>query len=220
RLFSPDGRTFLGRATARPRIGYLFPGQGSGRGTGGSALRRRFAEVDEVYVKAALPAAGDTVATSVAQPRIVTGSLAGLRALSLIGVEADVAVGHSLGELTALHWAGAMDEDALLRVAAERGRAMTEHSSSGTMAGLRAAPETARELIGTRPVVIAGYNAPNQTVVAGPVEAVEEVGRAAEQAGVIWTRLKVSHAFHSPLVAPAADVLAEYLRRERFGRIG
>ena len=91
-------------------------------------------------------------------------------------VEAEVAVGHSLGELSALHWAGAMDEQALLRLATGRGRAMTENSESGTMAGVRADPATVTALIGDLPVVIAGYNGPNQTVVAGPVEAIEEVG--------------------------------------------
>ncbi|MER7134400.1 beta-ketoacyl synthase N-terminal-like domain-containing protein, partial [Streptosporangium saharense] len=130
-LFSADGRGFLGRVSGPGRIGYLFPGQGSGRGTSGGALRRRFAEVEEVYLRADLPTGGDMVATEVAQPRIVTGSVAGLRALAVLGVEAGVAVGHSLGELSALHWAGAMDEETLLRVAAARGRAMSEHSASG-----------------------------------------------------------------------------------------
>ncbi|NUP81451.1 MAG: SDR family NAD(P)-dependent oxidoreductase, partial [Nonomuraea sp.] len=219
-LATPDGKAFAGRASARPRVGFLFPGQGSGRGTGGGALARRFADVAEVYAEAGLPSDGDMVATEVAQPRIVTGSAAGLRALSLLGIDADVAVGHSLGELAALHWAGAMDEAALLRVATKRGRAMRERSEPGTMAGVRAAPETVLELIGELPVVIAGYNGPSQTVVAGPVEAVEELGRAAERSGLTWTRLNVSHAFHSPLVAPAAEALAGYLAEERFGPVG
>src|SRR6266511_739282 len=114
-LFSPDGRTLLGHVSGPGRIGYLFPGQGSGRGTGGGALRRRFAEVEQVYLAAGLPETGDMVATQVAQPRIVTGSMAGLRALSALGLEASVAVGHSLGELSALQWAGAMAEETLLR---------------------------------------------------------------------------------------------------------
>ncbi|MFC5827036.1 type I polyketide synthase [Nonomuraea insulae] len=219
-LLTPDGRAFYGHAAGPARLGYLFPGQGSGRATGGGALRRRFADVDELYAEAALPTGGDVVATAVAQPRIVTGSMAGLRALSMLGIEAEVAVGHSLGELSALHWAGVMDEDALLRLATGRGQAMTEHSESGTMAGLRAGPDAVRALIGDLPVVIAGYNGPGQTVIAGSVEAVEEVGRAARAAGVSWTKLNVSHAFHSPLVAPAAEALSPYLRQESFGRVG
>ncbi|TYB71374.1 SDR family NAD(P)-dependent oxidoreductase [Nonomuraea sp. PA05] len=215
-LFTPDGKAWLRRASARPRLGFLFPGQGSGRGTGGGALRRRLPCVDELYRTANLPATGDMVATSVAQPRIATGSMAGVRALSALGIEAEVGVGHSLGELSALCWAGAMDEDALLRVAGKRGRAMERHSDSGTMAGLRAGPEDAQRLIGDLPVVIAGYNSPNQTVVAGPVDAIEQVGQAAARQGLTWTRLNVSHAFHSPLVAPAAQALGEALDGERF----
>lgn len=210
---------FIGHASDGARIGYLFPGQGSGRGTSGGALRRRLAEVDEVYVKAALPTSGDMVATAVAQPRIVTGSLAGLRALSLLGLEADVAVGHSLGEISALHWAGALDEDTALRVAGNRGRIMTEHSSSGTMASVSAAPEAVTELIGDLPVVIAGYNGPRQTIVAGTVDAIEAVEREAGARGLGCARLRVSHAFHSPLVAPAAGAFAEALTDEEFGRV-
>ncbi|MBB6549833.1 type I polyketide synthase [Nonomuraea rubra] len=215
-LFTPDGKAWLRRAAARPRVGFLFPGQGSGRGTGGGALRRRLPCVDELYRTAALPATGDMVATSVAQPRIATGSIAGVRALSALGIEAEVGVGHSLGELSALCWAGAMDEHALLRVAGKRGKAMERHSDSGTMAGLRAGPEIARRLIGDLPVVIAGYNSPGQTVVAGPVDAIDQVGQAATREGLTWTRLNVSHAFHSPLVAPAAQALEEALDGERF----
>ncbi|WP_119728793.1 type I polyketide synthase [Thermomonospora amylolytica] len=220
RLIDPDGRVFLGQASGPGRIGLLFPGQGSGRGTSGGALRRRLAEVEEVYLKAALPTGGDMVATAVAQPRIVTGSMAGLRALSVLGVEGEVAVGHSLGELSALHWAGAMDEETLLRVAGVRGRTMTEHSSSGTMAGVNAPSSVVDGLITGLPVVIAGYNGPDQTVIAGSVEAIEAAGRNAERAGVSWTRLAVSHAFHSPLVAPAADAFGERLADEEFGPVG
>ncbi|GII76202.1 polyketide synthase [Sphaerisporangium rufum] len=220
RVLAADGRAFLGHADGPGRVGFLFPGQGSGRGTSGGALRRRFAEVEEIYLQAGLPTGGDMVATAVAQPRIVTGSMAGLRALSLIGVEAEVAVGHSLGELSALQWAGALTEEALLRLAAARGEAMTRHSASGTMAGVRATPDTVTELTGDLPVVIAGYNGPEQTVVAGPVDAIEEFGARATAAGVKWTRLAVSHAFHSPLVAPAAEAFGEHLAGEEFGPVG
>jgi enediyne polyketide synthase len=219
-LFAPDGRAFLGHAAGYARVGFLFPGQGSGRGVSGGALRRRFAEVDEVYAKAALPSGGDVVATAVAQPRIVTGSMAGLRALSNLGLDATVAVGHSLGEISALQWAGALDEDTLLRVAAVRGQTMTEHSATGTMAGIAAGPETVEALLAGSSVVIAGYNGPNQTVVAGPVDAVQAAGRRAEQAGLQWTLLSVSHAFHSPLVAPAAEAFGARLAEETFGTIG
>ncbi|QGN48365.1 SDR family NAD(P)-dependent oxidoreductase [Micromonospora sp. WMMC415] len=219
RLLTADGRAFCGHVVEEGRIGFLFPGQGSGRGTSGGALRRRFGRAEDVYERAALPTSGDMVATAVAQPRIVTGSMAGLRVLSDLGVEARVAVGHSLGELSALHWAGAMDGETLLRVAAVRGRTMAEHSASGTMASLAASPDAVAGLLPGHDVVVAGYNGPQQTVVAGPVDAVEAVSRAAKDAGINATRLSVSHAFHSPLVAPAAAAFGERLAEEHFGPV-
>lgn len=211
-ILDPRSGLFLGSGTRAPRIGFLFPGQGSGRGMSGGALRRRFAEADEVYRAAALPEGADAVATAVAQPRIVTGSLAGLRVLSKLGIEAEAAVGHSLGELTSLHWGGAMNEAALLDLAAARGRVMAEASADGgAMAGLATAPDKVRGFIENEPVVIAGYNSPTQTVVSGPTEAVERVCAAAAAEGITATRIAVSHAFHSPAVEPAAEGLAEYL---------
>src|SRR5262249_6841019 len=58
-LSTPDGRSLLGHVGRPGRIGYLFPGQGSGRGVSGGALRRRFPEAEEVYTQAALPAGED-----------------------------------------------------------------------------------------------------------------------------------------------------------------
>jgi enediyne polyketide synthase len=219
-VVTADGRSSLGQARSRARIGYLFPGQGSGTSTGGGALQRRFAEVRDLYAAAGLPTGGDLVATAIAQPRIVTGSMAGLRALSIFALEPVLAVGHSLGEITALHWAGAMNDAALQRVAANRGRIMAELSDSGTMAGLGADPETVRPLLTGLPVVIAGYNGPAQTVVAGPVEAIDEVRARAGAADVSCVRLRVSHAFHSPLVAPAAGEFRQTLAAEQFGPLG
>ncbi|MCX4970605.1 type I polyketide synthase [Streptomyces sp. NBC_00654] len=218
-VLSSDGRTFLGRASDSARIGFLFPGQGSGTSTGGGALARRFTEAAEVYRRAKLPTTGDMVATDVAQPRIVTGSAAGLRVLDALGIEADIAVGHSLGELSALHWAGALDSATLLEAARVRGAAMAEHSASGTMASLATTPEEAGALIEELPVVISGYNSPRQTVVAGTVDAIATVAERAGRAGVTCTRLAVSHAFHSPLVAPAADSFGDWLAGARLDEV-
>ncbi|MEV0694862.1 type I polyketide synthase [Streptomyces sp. NPDC050388] len=218
--FAADGRGFLGHARGRGRIGFLFPGQGSGKGTGGGALCRRFPEAAEVYGAADLPTTGDMVATDVAQPRIVTGSAAGLRVLDTLRVEAVLALGHSLGELSALHWASALDEETLLEAARVRGRAMAEHSASGTMASLGAVPTEAEKLASGLPVVIAGYNGPGQTVVAGPADAIEALCSRAAGARVDCTRLAVSHAFHSPLVAPAADTFGGWLASVSLGPVG
>ncbi|WBB53770.1 type I polyketide synthase [Verrucosispora sp. WMMD573] len=193
------------------RLGFLFPGQGSGRRVDGGALARRFPSAAEVHRTAALPADADAVATEVAQPRIAAGSLAGLRVLTELGVEAHLAVGHSLGEITALHWAGTVDAAELLRIAAARGAVMAGCREPGTMAGIAADDTATAGLIGSEPVVVAGYNGPRQTVVAGPSDAVRRVCQRATEAGVHWADLAVSHAFHSPLMTSAAREFGDWL---------
>jgi enediyne polyketide synthase len=205
RVFDGNDGIFCGRTGSPPRIGFLFPGQGTGRGRPAHGLRLRFREAEEVIAGASLSTGGDVVATAVAQPRIVAGSVAGLRVLAAFGIEAAVAVGHSLGELTALHWAGAMDLPTLLRLASQRGQLMAEFGEAGgSMASVAAPPETVQAFIGSEPVVIAGFNSAEQTVVSGPTQAVLQVIKRAETAGMNATPLRVSHAFHSPLVATAA----------------
>ena len=215
-VFSPKDGLFVGEGDIAPKITYLFPGQGSGRGAVG-AIRRRFSAAEAVFDEANLPTGGDQVATEVAQPRIVAGSLAAVRVLQVLGVEADAAVGHSLGELTALAWAGAMSGRELLRLATTRGQVMARAShGGGAMAGIAAAPARVEELIEGTDVVIAGYNGPTQTVIAGEAEAVDRIREQAKAAGLTATRVNVSHAFHSPLVKPAAEGMAERLAKLTF----
>ncbi|MFG2566222.1 SDR family NAD(P)-dependent oxidoreductase [Streptomyces sp. NPDC048567] len=212
-----DGGVFLGGATPQARIGFLFPGQGAGRRADGGALRRRFAAVDELYRAHPLPTEGDLADTAVAQPRIVTSSLAALRVLSALGIEAVGAAGHSLGEVTALHWAGTTDEASVLRIAAERGRLMAQASAGGGgMAGISAPAADVEPLLAGEPVVIAGYNGPRQTVISGPADAVQRVCADASARGLGTAAVNVSHAFHSEAVAPAAEALGTFLREQEF----
>jgi enediyne polyketide synthase len=217
RRIDPAAGVFLGVGAATPRLVYLFPGQGSGAHCGPDALRSRFDSINQLCASIALPYPADPVATEFAQPHIVTASLAGLRALGLAGVEASAAVGHSLGELTALHWTGAIDEHALVRIATTRGRLMASLGEpDGAMASLAATPEDVAPLLSNEAVVVACYNGPRQTVVSGHTTAVAEVMAAAERRGFSATPLSVSHAFHSPLLAPAAAALGRQLADEQF----
>jgi enediyne polyketide synthase len=189
------GTAFVG-ISAAPRIAFLFPGQGA-------PVRAR---------------AGDLPAEEV-QLAVVEASLSALRALRDLGVEADVALGHSLGELTALHWAGAFGADALLRLARGRGRAMTRQASSaGAMATVRCDDTALAGLTDGIDVTIACYNAPRQRVVSGAVDAVEQLIARARQRGVRVARLNVVGAFHSPLMHPALPVFDRQLAGERLRR--
>jgi enediyne polyketide synthase len=216
---------YLGSGQPARRLGFLFTGQGSPPPLHGGALARRFRAVAERYESGALPAGGDAVDTAVAQPAIVLHSLAGAALLARLGIEAEVAVGHSLGEISALCWAGALDEAAALALASARGRAMAglDGSRPGAMASIAAPVEWVEELLAAAAMaapqvsappasaVVAAINAPDRTVIAGEVGAVEAAMAAARRRGLAAVRLQVSHGFHSPLMAPAAAALAEAL---------
>jgi enediyne polyketide synthase len=214
----PEEGLFLGSGGDPPRIGLVFPGQGSPAYPHGGAWRRRFDQVDRLYSDSGLSTEPDkAIDTALVQPAVVTASLAGLQLLGQLGIGAHLAVGHSLGELTALHWAGAYDASALIELATVRGRAMAEHGDvAGEMAALEAPAAEVTELIAenlSQPVVIAGINLPRQTVISGSAEAVAEALSRATARGWKATRLPVSHAFHSPLVAGAAAALAEAIAK-------
>jgi len=126
--------------------------------------------------------------------------------------------GLSLGEYTALHLAGAFDFATGLRLVAERGRLMQEaaESSRGGMVALIGAEEADADAVcdearGGDVLVPANYNAPGQIVLSGSAEACDRAVAAAEARGLRASRLTGAGAFHSPLMQPAADRMAEVL---------
>jgi enediyne polyketide synthase len=153
-------------------------------------------------------AGGGPVGTAVAQPAIMRSILAGLRWLDALGVQAYAAVGHSLGELGALCWAGAISEADVYALARARGTAMASaEGEPGAMASLRATQAVALDLLAETAVVVAADNGELRTVVSGSRD---EVGRVVDKAvrrGIGATWLPVAHAFHSPAMASATDAV-------------
>jgi len=209
---APERGLFLGAGSGSPRIGFLFPGQGApvypdlgdfGRRTG---MRSSYAGDLESVPR------GDVVDTSLAQPNIVSATLASAEALAAMGVEAVVGVGHSVGEIAALAWGSVISSEEAVALAKRRGHIMSELcESGGAMASLAASPEETRLLMKGLPCTLAAHNGPRRCVVAGPKDAVERILARAAEAGVSGQTLAVSHAFHSPMVAPAIPALAQAL---------
>ncbi len=202
-----------------PSVLFLFSGECVNADPLGGALRRRFIEVLVLYVTARLPDGPPTeiVPTDIAQPSIVTASLAALSVFARVGLDASAAVGHSLGELTALRWAGACDDQQLIDLSRFRGKVMADcNSQKGAMASLRAPAERVSTLLDElnlkSEVVIAGINTPKNTVISGAVSAIDEALQSAQSQGIPAVKLAVSHAFHSHLVEPSAGPLKEYVQ--------
>jgi [acyl-carrier-protein] S-malonyltransferase len=220
-------------------VAFVFPGQGSqavGMGRdlyeASPAARAVFDQADATlgFALAQLCFTGPETtltATEYAQPALLTVCVALLAALAegtsqrqtQQAAASDLGpafvAGHSLGEYAALVAAGALDFPAALRLVQRRGSLMAT-ADDGGMAAIIGMDEAALEALCREasadgaPVVIANYNAPGQLVISGAVAAVERAIAMAKARGARRALpLKVSAAFHSPLMRAAADGLAE-----------
>jgi [acyl-carrier-protein] S-malonyltransferase len=214
-------------------IAFCFPGQGSLAVGMGQEIAEAVPEAMDVFERASEAAGMDLmrlcfkapeeelVETEVQQPALVTASLAVLAAIRARGVKPDFVVGHSVGEFAALAAAGALRVEEAVALVRERGLAMAEaaRTNPGSMAAILGLEDEAVERICRRIVNVwpANYNCPGQIVVSGEDPAVDEACETAEEEGARRAvKLRVSGAFHSPLVARAADRLRPALDRVKF----
>jgi [acyl-carrier-protein] S-malonyltransferase len=215
------------------KIAFMFPGQGSFEAGMGRDVAEAVPEAMAVY-EAGSAAAGldlkrlcfeapveELVETELQQPALVATSLAFNAALRTRGIKADFVVGHSVGEFAALAAAESLATDEAIALVRERGLAMAAAAKErpGSMAAIlgladEVVESLCRKIIGVWP---ANYNCPGQIVVSGEEAAVDECCEQAEQEGAKRAiRLRVSGAFHSPLVARAADRLRPAIERVDF----
>jgi [acyl-carrier-protein] S-malonyltransferase len=215
------------------KVAFCFPGQGSLEAGMGREIAESVPQAMEVY-RLGSEASGldlqelcfespleELVETEVQQPALVATSLAILAALRAEGLEPDVVVGHSVGEFAALASVGAIGTPEAIGLVRERGLAMAEAARlhPGAMAAIlglddEAVENLCRKIIGVWP---ANYNCPGQIVISGEHDAGEVLCVEAESLGARRAiRLKVSGAFHSPLVARAADRLKPAVDLIRF----
>jgi len=164
----------------------------------------------------------ELIQTEVQQPALVATSLAVLAALkSRAGLEPDFVVGHSVGEFAALAAARALDPEDAIALVRERGLAMAAaaRENPGSMAAILGLDDEVVEGLCEKITRVwpANYNCPGQIVVSGENPAVEECCSEAELQGARRTvKLRVSGAFHSPLVERAAERLRPAVEKARF----
>jgi [acyl-carrier-protein] S-malonyltransferase len=219
----------------------LFPGQGSQKPGMCKDVAEAFPAARDVWNRAdaALGTSLSTLAfdgpadeltqTQNAQPALLThGAAVWAVTRGKVAAHVRAAAGHSLGELTAYHSAGALSLEDAVRLVRRRGELMSEAGANrpGAMAAIlgemqRPIEAICEEASAAGEVVPANYNAREQVVVSGEVAGVERAMELARAAGAKRAvRLAVSGAFHSPLMRPVAEGLKSSLAAANFAVAG
>ncbi|NOZ08593.1 MAG: SDR family NAD(P)-dependent oxidoreductase [FCB group bacterium] len=218
-IIEPEKGICLARGTLKKsKIAFIFPGQSSPVRLSAGFLGRRFSAVKAVYSKAHLERFNDRTSTATAQPAIVTAELGGLELLRRLGISAETAVGHSLGELTAMYWSGVLTASSALELAEVRGALMAEHTHErGAMAAIAAAPEQVAPLLQQeKELVVSCYNGPKRVVVSGALPEVKALIARFRKKKIGAALLPVKQAFHSSLMQPVISPMTKYLEKVGF----
>jgi len=215
------------------KIAFCFPGQGSLEVGMGREIAEAVPAAMDVFRRGSEASGLDLVRlcfeapeeelvqTEVQQPALVATSLAVLAALRADGFEPDYVVGHSVGEFAALAAAQAMTTEDAIALVRQRGLLMAEaaRENPGSMAAILGLADEVVESLCERisNVWPANYNCPGQIVISGQNPSVEECCTEAELQGARRTvKLRVSGAFHSPLIGRAAEHLRPAIERIKF----
>ena len=231
---------FRGSGPAAGKLAFLFTGQGSQYVNMGRDLADLEPGVEAVFKEAdavlepilgrsltsyvfvdgtdravVKQARQELMQTAITQPAVLSMDVAIERLLGQFGVEPELVMGHSLGEYGALVSAGILTFAEALQAAAARGREMSRVSvgDNGAMAAVMGPVDIVEEVLKDIEghVVPANLNSRNQCVIGGETAAVERAIEAFHERGVHALRLQVSHAFHTRIVAPAAEPLRRVL---------
>jgi acyl transferase domain-containing protein len=223
-----------GRSEAAPKLGFLFTGQGAqhvGMGRAlyaGSPVFRAAVErcagvldglLERPLVDLLYAGSGeDLERTGNTQPALFTVEWALAELWRSWGIVPSAVLGHSVGEYVAACVAGVMEVEDALRLIAARGRLMQALPADGAMvAALAGEAQVSAHVARHGPdVSIAAVNGPASVVVSGRRSAVEAIAAALAAEGVTTRRLAVSHAFHSPLMAPMLEPFGAAAARVRF----
>jgi malonyl CoA-acyl carrier protein transacylase len=209
-------------------LAFVFPGQGSQYGGMGRNLYESFPVIKEWMDRAAAAADFDLLQllfhdreenlqkTRWQQPAMFAMEHAMARYLTTLGIQPVAMAGHSLGELTALCLAGVYSPEDGFRIVNKRALCMDKaagmHVDPGVMAATDVPLNLLKEMIqGREDVHIGNINSPNQIVLSGNTEAVKNLSKKLKEMGYRATLLRVSMAFHSPIMKVIHDELEAYI---------
>ncbi|WP_329562420.1 type I polyketide synthase [Kitasatospora sp. NBC_01266] len=225
RAAGPDsGPQILQRPWDQPVVAFVFTGQGcqypgmtAGLHRESAGYRQHLAAVDQALgahlgfsVAELITSGAERIHDPLtSQPALFAVGYALARTLIDLGVRPAAVTGHSLGEIAAATIAGALDLDTAAELVVVRAEAM-EATAPGGMLAVRAGLAELTELLLDEPeLAVAAVNGPKDTVLSGSTAALARIEAALTARGIRGRALRVSRAFHSPLIAPAAERLRE-----------
>ncbi|WP_298741338.1 type I polyketide synthase [uncultured Chitinophaga sp.] len=218
------------------KVAFLFPGQGSQRVNMARdlfvtfpAMRRLLKDKPHYEQLLFPPAVFDEAAqqqqrssikdTRLAQPLLGIVDLAIATFLQALGIQPDMAAGHSYGELPALCFAGVFEENELVPLSEKRAASILNAigADKGAMLAVSCKEEVLAGLTGgVADVWLVNHNSPLQWVVAGTTPAIAKLAEKLQGANISFQRLEVACAFHSPLLAGAQELFSTALQETRF----
>jgi malonyl CoA-acyl carrier protein transacylase len=211
-----------------PPLAFVFPGQGAHYGGMGRALYECFPVIKEWLDRAAEAADFDLLRllfhdqeenlqkTRWQQPALFALEHAMAQFLVSLGIHPAALAGHSLGELTALCIAGVYSMEDGFRIVNMRARCMDKAAAMNMDPGVMAAVDAPMELLkdmmrGQDNIHIGNVNSPNQVILSGNTDSVKKFGKKLKEMGYRCTLLRVSMAFHSPIMRVIHDELESYV---------
>ena len=230
-------RVFTGKAEKKPKVAFLFTGQGSQFNGMGKQLfltntvfRQTLEHCDEIlrnggYLEKSLievifaePASSDAqlIDNAVyAQTALFALEFALAELWRSFGIKPNILLGHSVGEYAAAAVAGVFSLEDGLHLIAQRARLLQSTAGNGATIAVLSDEESVRQIIASisREISIAGINSPKETLISGSVKAIEKASEMFKANGISSRSLKISYAPHSHLIEPLLGDFEEFARR-------